>query len=340
MTNEELVALIQAGVNVNDNMGQLYEQNRGFISKLVFPYTRSYEMDDLMQEAYFGIAEAAHKYQPDQEVQFLTYAEYWIKQKVQRCIENNGRLKRIPVHILSLISKYQKIKVEFKTQYDTEPTDDEYCQRLYIRQNRLDSLRKYMMESNVISFDEMVPGTDDVLFGETIPDDFDLEDHVVREMAAEHGKQVLWDAVATLKDRQSATIKGRYKDGMTLEAVGKQLGITKEAVRQHESNAFRLLRKKQEVQESAMLLDYGPAYKWGFQKFKDKGCSSTEFLAIRNIERQEYIESITRSYEESLQKVKETKSALDELNAEFNSVFKRNLEAIKRNRGKQDEVSA
>ena len=51
MTNEELVALIQAGVDVQENMGQLYQQNRNFIVKIVLPYSKSCEMDDLMQEA-------------------------------------------------------------------------------------------------------------------------------------------------------------------------------------------------------------------------------------------------------------------------------------------------
>lgn len=51
MTNEELVALIQAGVDVQENMGQLYQQNRNFIVGIALPYSKSCDLDDLMQEA-------------------------------------------------------------------------------------------------------------------------------------------------------------------------------------------------------------------------------------------------------------------------------------------------
>lgn len=64
MTNEELVDLIQAGDHVQDNMGLLYQQNRRFITGIALPFSSSVELDDLMQEAYFGLEKAVSKYDP------------------------------------------------------------------------------------------------------------------------------------------------------------------------------------------------------------------------------------------------------------------------------------
>lgn len=102
MTNEELVALIQAGVDVQENMGQLYQQNRNFIVKIVLPYSKSCEMDDLMQEAYFGLEKAVQRFEPDRDVLFISYAGIWIRNVIQRYCQNNGNLKRVPVHVVVL----------------------------------------------------------------------------------------------------------------------------------------------------------------------------------------------------------------------------------------------
>ena len=74
MTNEELVALIQAGVDVQENMGQLYQQNRNFIVGIALPYSKSCELDNLMQEAYFGLEKAVQRFEPDRDVLFISYA--------------------------------------------------------------------------------------------------------------------------------------------------------------------------------------------------------------------------------------------------------------------------
>ena len=118
MTNEELVALIQAGDHVQDNMGQLYQQNKNFIVGIALPFSNAADMDDLMQEAYFGLYKAAQKFDPDLGFKFLTYAEYPIRVSVQRYCQNNGQLKRVPVHVLEQISKYQKFRYDCLKKYN------------------------------------------------------------------------------------------------------------------------------------------------------------------------------------------------------------------------------
>ena len=97
MTNEQLVICIQAGEEVADHMAQLWQQNQGIIGKLAEKYSHLAEEEDLKQEGYFGLWEAARRYNPKEGAKFITYASHWIRQKMVRYIHNNGTV-RIPVH--------------------------------------------------------------------------------------------------------------------------------------------------------------------------------------------------------------------------------------------------
>lgn len=78
MTKEQLVIRIKAGENADDNMEMLYSQVRSFIHAMAWKYRGSGEVDDLEQEGYLALYPAIAGYDPDQNVKFLTYAEYWI----------------------------------------------------------------------------------------------------------------------------------------------------------------------------------------------------------------------------------------------------------------------
>lgn len=78
MTNEELVEKIQAGIDVEKNMATLYEQNKKFIYKIVKPYSKSIEIEDLMQEAYIGLHQAALKSNVKSEYKFTSYMKFYV----------------------------------------------------------------------------------------------------------------------------------------------------------------------------------------------------------------------------------------------------------------------
>ena len=79
MTNEQLVARIQAGENVSENMAQLYDQVKDFIRSIAWKYQHTGEMEDLEQEGYLALYPAIDGYDPAAGCKFLTYAEKWIK---------------------------------------------------------------------------------------------------------------------------------------------------------------------------------------------------------------------------------------------------------------------
>lgn len=82
MTNEEIVREIQQNINVKDNMGELYQQNLPLIKKLVRPYSKYMEEEDLLQEAFFGLEKAVYSYNEEKEVPFMSYAFFILRQFV------------------------------------------------------------------------------------------------------------------------------------------------------------------------------------------------------------------------------------------------------------------
>ena len=108
MTNEQLVAQIQGGLDVKENMQQLYLQNKGMIYRMVKKYRnidKMTDIDDLMQQAYLGLVEAVDRYEPEKGVLFLSYATYWIVQSVKRYLEQCGRVMYLPAHTQEKVYK-------------------------------------------------------------------------------------------------------------------------------------------------------------------------------------------------------------------------------------------
>ncbi len=290
MTNEELVALIQAGDNVQDNMGQLYQQNREFIVKTALPYSKNVELEDLLQEAYFGLEKAVQRYDPTTGFKFLTYAESWIRQSIHRYCQNSGNLKRIPVHVLEQISKYQKFRSDFQAVVGDEPTDEEYCFYLGIENRRLKELRKYMTGSEIASLDGIVPGTEDFTLADVIADDFNLEESVCDTLADEQAKTTIWEVVSDLGGNASEVVQDYYKNGETLQSISDRLEVSIERVRQIKNRAISNLRHNRKLKEAAEVYGYGcaQAYHWGLGHFKNTGTSATEYLALKHIEQEQY----------------------------------------------------
>lgn len=105
MTNEQIVTEIRNGYSVTDNMQLLYESNLPLIKRFLKPYE---PIEDLLQEAYFGLVEAVQHYETSKNVRFMTYAEYWIRQSVQRYLEKCGSDIKIPSHTRQKIARYKK----------------------------------------------------------------------------------------------------------------------------------------------------------------------------------------------------------------------------------------
>lgn len=296
MTNEELVDLIQSGADVQNNMGLLYQQNRNYIYKIALPYSQSCDMDDLMQEAYFGLTAAADRFKPDLEFKFITYAGYWIKQKIIKYIHNNTHTKRMPDYLVVLMSNYHKFRSSYESTHNgDQPSDEEYMKHLEIRKSQLHSLRYNIVNCTCTSLDDLVPGTDNMNLSDCIPDSFNLEEDVTDRIGTGQEITAIWGCVDELDSRQQSIIESRYKSNMSLSEVAAARSVTTERIRQLERKALLALKEKEQLQDIAKQWGYQckQAYHYGRQRFKDTGVSSTEYIALRRLEIEERLAVIS-----------------------------------------------
>lgn len=292
MSNEELVKEIQQGINSTDNLRQLYQRNYGYILKIARRYAFFDDMDDLLQEAYFGLYEAVKRYEDTAGVLFMTYAAFWIRQSIKRYLENNGRSIRIPSGLQENIIKYKRLIVAYEMQLGRKPTDRELCRHLEVSSNVLQALKKNIYQFGEIkSLDEPLPGNEDnsILLGDSVPDPIaDIENHIVDGMIERAKKTELWQIVKdNVTPEQNTVINARFRKNMSLEATGQLIGKSKDMARSLEAKALRKLRCRRITRqiEEKFEINYARAYRSGFQGWQNHEWTSiVESIAIKNLE--------------------------------------------------------
>lgn len=225
MDNETLVKLIQQGQNVKENMGKLYEQNKGLIYHIIKRYAYidcMTDTEDLMQQAYIFLVEAVEGYEPRTDALFFTYAAKVISSKIKRYLDETGRSMRIPVHMQEKIYKYHQIRSHFLGEFDREPTDQEYQLYMELSEKQLASLRKYMRITALKSIEE--PIGEELTISDTIVDSGADMEAVEQDIDNERLSVTLWEAVgaaiSNIQDLQ--VLEDRYKNGCTLKECGKR----------------------------------------------------------------------------------------------------------------------
>ena len=290
MDNEQLVLRIQGGDNEAENMLQLWRQNKGFIAMLARRYSAGAEMEDLEQEGYIALHEAAQHFDPDRGASFISYAAFWIKRRMRVCADNN-RTVRLSFNAGDEVRQYQKIMREYRQEYGCDPSDWELCGFLYVSREKLDQIREAAQMGNIRSLDEPVQGMDgDISIGDTIASGEDMEEDTIREIDKERMSKELWLAVDQLPGDLSATVRLRYENGLTLEKTGQALGVNREKVRQFENKALRILRQPHRCTRfRGYCEDYlaaSPIHHVGVRRYLETWESEVEREALRWAEKE------------------------------------------------------
>lgn len=239
--NEQLVLRIQNGEYVADNMLRLWQQNQGMIGKIAARYSGYAEIEDLKQEGYLALCEAVRHYDAQRGVPFINYAVFWIKQGMQRYIENCGGVVRIPTHAKQAIIKYKRIKNEYRKYYGSEPSDREMRAFLGVNAGKLEEIKKSVGMGQIRSLSEPL-GEEDYTLEDSIASSEDMDEDVIKELDTAVMSRELWESVGRLSENQSEVIRQRYLGGMTLREIGEKNDINIESVRQLQSKAMRTLR--------------------------------------------------------------------------------------------------
>ena len=283
-SNEQLVIRIKAGIDVSDNMLQLWEQNRGFIATIAKKFCGYAEMDDLLQQGYLGLCQAVDAYDPDVGAPFVDYAAYWLRQNMQRYVMNCGCNARIPVQANVRARKYLKLCDAYEAHYGRKPTDRELERALGVSWNVLEDVKKSVAMLLIGSLDVPVGEDDGSSMYDLLPGQESPEDEIVDHLQEEQLRETLWDMVDELPGQQSTVIRMRYQEGATLKETGEAAGLSVEQTRQLQNKALRSLREPRRAKKLAPFLDEeirSMAFVGnGAEHFNRTWTSSTERAAI------------------------------------------------------------
>jgi len=203
---------------------------------------RGLAFSDVIEEGNLGLIKSVEKFDYSKGFRFSTYASWWIRQYIERAIINQGSLIRLPVHVVERLNRFLTEQEHLGQQLGREPRPDEMAARLKVPEAEVLDMKQLIRTT--YSLDSPLNDRTDTFLRDIIRDPRGPSPAETAEGIERREEILLW--MKGLTDREQRVITLRFgldgEDEQTLEAIGRELNLTRERVRQIENEALGKLR--------------------------------------------------------------------------------------------------
>jgi RNA polymerase primary sigma factor len=221
---------------------QMVRANLRLVVNIARGYTgKGLALQDLIEEGNLGLLRAVEGFDPSMNTRFSTYASYWIKQSIKRALVNTAKTIRIPAYMVELLAKWRRATNQLQDEYGRPPTNEEVAKFLGLPKKKLNIIKKAIRVYN------STPQTDQTETGWSI-DEMLMDGRTKtpdNEMVESDDLKQVLHLLDKMDPREATVLRMRFglndEEPKTLKEIGECLGLTRERVRQIESEALAKL---------------------------------------------------------------------------------------------------